>query len=310
MFLFHGVQLDKKITAPALILTLLFVALAGSLFVNIAAANPGMPAIVTRPPSPIVEVMGINTDSCTLTFTVQKAGPYLNGYGGEWAYSIISVEVFVDGKLWSRLGWSAGPVSVSLAGLSGGWHSLEVVATAEGGGVNGFIVGSGLRYMSTGSSGVMEFLVDSSPPMVSILALADAVAGGGDFQFALRVVGSTLSWVGYSVDGMESVTVSPDVLVESSLTSQTKAWLGNVSLAGLSVGSHSIVVYAEDLAGNRGASEPFSFTVTAGVPSGTVQGSTLFPTTTAVAIAVIASAAAVSFGLVAYLLRRKKRRAA
>jgi hypothetical protein len=305
MTLFHGVH-PKKITVPALVLTLLFSALAGSLLISLAAANPGMPAIVTRPPSPIVEVMGINTDSRTLTFTVQKAGPYLNGYGGEWAYSIISVEVFVDGKLWSRLGWSAGPVSVSLAGLSGGWHSLEVVATAEGGGVNGFIVGSGLRYMSEGSSGVMEFLVDSSAPSVSILSLADAAAGGGDFQLAFRVVGKSLSWVGYSLDGMENVTVSPDVLVESSLASQYEVWKGNVTLVGLSGGSHSVVVYAEEVTGSVGASSPVTFTVetqATGQPRESQQ--TTFPTT--LVISAIVVAAVVSFGLMAYFIRRKRR---
>jgi hypothetical protein len=306
MTLFHGVH-PKKITVPALVSTLLFSALAGSLLISLAAANPGMPAIVTRPPSPIVEVMGINTDSRTLTFTVQKAGPYLNGYGGEWAYSIISVEVFVDGKLWSRLGWSAGPVSVSLAGLSGGWHSLEVVATAEGGGVNGFIVGSGLRYMSEGSSGVMEFLVDSSAPSVSILSLADAAAGGGDFQLAFRVVGKSLSWVGYSLDGMENVTVSPDVLVESSLASQYEVWKGNVTLVGLSGGSHSLVVYAEEVTGSVGASSPFTFTVeTAGQQIGSESLS--FPTT--LLIVAVLVAAVVCAGLLLYFIKFKKRRRA
>jgi N-acetylneuraminic acid mutarotase len=74
---------------------------------------------------------------------------------------------------------------------------------------------------------------------------------------------------------------------------------GNVTIEGLSVGTHSLSVKVVDVLDNSVTTQTVAFTV---------GKSELFPIVW-VAVAVIASAAAVSFGLVAYLLRRKKRRA-
>jgi len=52
------------------------------------------------------------------------------------------------------------------------------------------------------------------------------------------------SWIGYSVDGQANVTT-----------------LGNSTLSGLLDGMHSLVVYANDTAGNMGTSERIYFTV-------------------------------------------------
>jgi hypothetical protein len=85
---------------------------------------------------------------------------------------------------------------------------------------------------------------------------------------------------------------------------------GNTTLSGLAEGTHTVVVEAEDLAGSVGSSSPVTFTVeTAGTEQPGESQPEPFPTTL-VAAAVIVSAAAVSFGLVAYFLRRKKRRPA
>jgi N-acetylneuraminic acid mutarotase len=53
-----------------------------------------------------------------------------------------------------------------------------------------------------------------------------------------------VSWMGYSLDGQANVTIA-----------------GNVTLSDLSVGSHSLVIYANDSAGNMGASQTVSFTI-------------------------------------------------
>jgi N-acetylneuraminic acid mutarotase len=57
-------------------------------------------------------------------------------------------------------------------------------------------------------------------------------------------VNKAVSWVGYSFDGQENVTV-----------------VGNTTLAGLTDGLHSITVFARDEFGNTGASETLLFTV-------------------------------------------------
>lgn len=68
------------------------------------------------------------------------------------------------------------------------------------------------------------------------------------------------SWIGYSLDGQTNVTIT-----------------GNTTLTGLSSGSHSLIVYARDFAGNIGASEKIYFTIE--VVSGPTPQIELFPIT-------------------------------
>jgi hypothetical protein len=67
--------------------------------------------------------------------------------------------------------------------------------------------------------------------------------GGSDVQSSFTV-DEPVSWMGYSLDGADNVTVS-----------------GNVTLAVLADGSHNIKFYAADLVGNTGASRTVNFTV-------------------------------------------------
>ena len=58
------------------------------------------------------------------------------------------------------------------------------------------------------------------------------------------VVNEQASWMGYSLDGSDKVTVD-----------------GNVTLSGLSVGVHNVTVYVWDTVGNAGVSENVTFTI-------------------------------------------------
>ena len=303
MYLSHGLDKKRKILVPALILTLLFSALAGSLLIHQAAANPvGLYYPRSPPPAPLVNVIKMDTDTLTLTFSVQETGQWVTPYGSGADYEpahvfeyAVSVLTWVDGKPWIPCGFDVKPVAVSLEGLSNGGHSLEVIATASG---------EGLGWPSSqGSSGMVEFQIDNPLPSIRVLTGQETFkASGSAADVPVNfIVSESVSWIGCSLDGGSVLDVTDQVALT--------LWSGGDSyglvLSGLSAGAHSLVVYAEDSAGKRGASAPFTFTVTAGVPSGTSQASTLFPTTTAVAIALIGSAAAVSFGLVSCLLRRK-----
>ncbi len=287
--------MKKQTCAAALVSALLISVLVGSFFVNLAAANAvWLYDPLSPPPAPIVEVIKLDTDKLTVTFSVRKAGSWITPFGSypeRIGYSISS-EVLVDGKLWSAHGESTRPTTVSLEGLSNGWHTVQVIATAEDEGCS-----------SGSSSGVIKFQVGSPPPSVQIQSLKNTTFNEGDFQFALRVDGRTLSWVGYSLDGKENMTVNQEVLVLSSLASYDKVWKGNLTVTGLSSGSHSLVVYAKDEAGNTGASATTEFTVAKETQAAT------FPTTW-IATAIIASATIVTFGFLAYFLKRKKRSAA
>ena len=143
---------------------LLVSALSGSLLVDLTIANPvGLYYPWSPPPTPIVKVTGLNTVKHNLTFLVQKE-PWITPYGmgadyessRQYGYSISSIRVLIDGKQWSQHDWGRKPISVSLGGLSNGKHTVEITATAYGGD----------RYISQGSSGVIEFQVDNPPPSV------------------------------------------------------------------------------------------------------------------------------------------------
>ncbi len=143
--------MSKKafMAAIAILALLVSSAMAAGVQTRIAAANPvGFYIPRSPPPSPVVEAIELDTDKLTLTFSVQKTGTWITPYGSklfgdyepnhEWNYSVSSM-VWVDGKLWdARAGqdWVAGPISVSLGGLSCGGHILKIIAVADGEGMS------------------------------------------------------------------------------------------------------------------------------------------------------------------------------
>jgi hypothetical protein len=92
------------------------------------------------------------------------------------------------------------------------------------------------------------------------------------------VVDKQVSWLGYSLDGQDNVTIS-----------------GNTTITDLPNGLHNVTVYANDTFGNMGASETVSFTVAVPEP---------FPVVPVVAVAVVAVVAACA-GLLVYFKKRK-----
>jgi N-acetylneuraminic acid mutarotase len=115
------------------------------------------------------------------------------------------------------------------------------------------------------------------PPTLHVVSPENKTYTSSNVSLIFAVNKQT-SWLGYSLDAQENVTVT-----------------GNTTLTGLSDGSHSLTVYANDTAGNVGYSETIYFNV--------AQQSEPFPITwIAAAIAIIAIA-----GVAGYLfLRRKK----
>jgi hypothetical protein len=99
-------------------------------------------------------------------------------------------------------------------------------------------------------------------------------------------VSKAFSWVGYSLDGQDNVTIA-----------------GNSTLTGLSSGTHEIVVYATDAAGQTGRSNIRHFSIATSMPT--------FPTPFPVIwiiVAIVTLIAIISFTLIAYFVRAKKRK--
>jgi hypothetical protein len=115
------------------------------------------------------------------------------------------------------------------------------------------------------------------PPAVSVASPENKSYSSGEVSLNF-LVNKPVVWLGYSLDGIENVTVT-----------------GNITLSGLSSGLYNVTVYAKDAFGNIGASETVTFTVAEPEP---------LPTTL-VATASGTSVAIIGFGLLLYFRKRK-----
>jgi hypothetical protein len=116
----------------------------------------------------------------------------------------------------------------------------------------------------------------ASPPSVRLISPENTTYTSANVTLNFTVNKQT-SWIGYSLDGQETVTIT-----------------GNTTLAGLSLGLHNVTVYAKDLLENTGNSNTVWFSV-----------AEPFPTTLVVA-ASLAIVAVVGAGLLIYFKKRKR----
>jgi len=100
---------------------------------------------------------------------------------------------------------------------------------------------------------------DTTPPEITILSPQNMTYTNTSIPLTFAV-NETTSWIGYSLDEKANVTIKE-----------------NTTLTGLSEGTHSIVVYANDTSGNMGASETVYFTIS--LPYGPQAEFTAIPET-------------------------------
>ena len=133
------------------------------------------------------------------------------------------------------------------------------------------------------SNSEVSFDVDVVSPQVSILSPRE---GTYDSEVVLDFeVSEAISKFAYSLDGKGNVTFHE-----------------NKKVTGLSDGTHSIILYAWDRAGNVGASETVIFKIAL-----SESESETFPTTLVIAIAVLVSVVTISIGLLFYFRKRRHR---
>lgn len=118
--------------------------------------------------------------------------------------------------------------NTTLTGLYYGTHNIVVYAKDSAGNI--------------GSSGMVYFAIGTLPS-ISILSPENKTYDTTDIPLTFTVT-ETVSWIGYSLDGQANVTIT-----------------GNKTITGLPYGSHSLVVYAIDIAGNPGTSETIYFRI-------------------------------------------------
>lgn len=116
---------------------------------------------------------------------------------------------------------------------------------------------------------------DTIPPAISILSPENKTYTANDVPLSF-LVNESASWIIYSLDGQANVTIA-----------------GNTTLTGLSDGSHSVIVYANDTAGNIGSSEMIYFSISTQREP--------FPIWIVAVIVIVAA-----FGTAVYLLKIRK----
>jgi hypothetical protein len=119
--------------------------------------------------------------------------------------------------------------NTTLTELPEGSHSIIVHATDS--------------FGNTGTSNATFFSIDLSPPKISILSPENKTYDTTDLPLTFTI-DEPASLMAYSLDGQTNVTIA-----------------GNATLAVLSQDSHRVVVYANDTAGNVGASKMVYFDI-------------------------------------------------
>jgi parallel beta-helix repeat protein len=120
--------------------------------------------------------------------------------------------------------------NTTITGLSEGTHSITVYANDTGG--------------NMGYSDPVHFSVDTVAPVVEILAPENTTYSASSVQLTVRVNEPT-AWVGYRLDAQANQTLQAT----------------SITISNLPDGMHSIKAYANDTAGNTGASETVYFTI-------------------------------------------------
>jgi hypothetical protein len=130
--------------------------------------------------------------------------------------------------------------NTTLNRLHEGAHSLAVYANDSFGNV--------------GASAVINFVVDTTPPIFAGLPLENVTYGPNSLPLNFTVTEDT-AWIGCSLDGQANTTIT-----------------GNTTFAGLPAGTHNITVYANDTAGNMGSSGTVHFLISDAFPTAWVAG--------------------------------------
>jgi hypothetical protein len=256
------IAMSKKAFIGAIAISILLISQIGVQFVEVAKANPGLhgfpPEVIISSPSD----SGVYSGS---TIPV-KFQVYITGYavGGvehlKWVYCTIA-KCGASPDSWEGnssvpLDYN-GPVSLDISGnyssviigLSIGKYVLSVTGQTY----FSFFSGSPQKDFRSFAKEAF-FTVDTPIPKISNLSIENKTYTARDISLNFTV-NETPSSVWYSLDNK----------TEEALSANSTSFL--LSLTGLSEGDHSLVVYANDTAGNLGKSDTIMFAVSLPKPT-------------------------------------------
>jgi parallel beta-helix repeat protein len=154
--------------------------------------------------------------------------------------------------------------NTTLTDLSEGPHSITVYANDTSG--------------NMGYSDSIHFSVDTVIPVVQILAPENTTYSANSVQLTISV-NEPASWMGYSLDGQANQTLQA----------------ASTTISNLADGAHSIKAYANDTAGNTGASETVHFTINTEEPEFPGEPIPWIPIAAIVAVVIVVVAVLVYF---------------
>jgi hypothetical protein len=123
--------------------------------------------------------------------------------------------------------------SAVLSNLTEGFHKLEICA---------FVSYTWTPDQVIDSSAIVCFTVNTLTPAINILSPTGLNYNTTSIPLTFTVTKTATTQ--YSLDGQTNVTIN-----------------GNATITGLSFGSHTLIVYAEDTIGNRGKSQEVQFVI-------------------------------------------------
>jgi hypothetical protein len=278
-------------TTTALLSALLTTVLVGTLLANLATAKTlGQPPVVGPPLAIIVQLPESKVyteERVSVAFTVEGSRDF-----GSAMFPPDSYTYLLDGervRFWPSQVSPNGSYSfvckATLSGLSEGTHKLSIAVRAAYLWSN-LLTGS-YNVPASGVSDSVDFTVNAAAPRLSVLSPNPAKTYNSTMLPLNFTVSEPASWLGYSLDGEAPVTIT-----------------GNTTLSGLSDGTHTIVVQAEDTTGSTGASSPVTFKVethTVGQPTEPQSASFPLPLAVVTAVALLAGAT-----LIAYFRKHKR----
>lgn len=279
-------DMRKAIPTATVVMALLIAVVVLTHLANLGRANPysqardsGTKAAPTNIKPPVILIFSpennaqCNGTNISLNFSVSAGAP------GTWINKIAYVATWQEKTTYvnlTALNYTLPPVfSVNFRDVPEGNQSIFVLAEETG-----TFYADLFHYYHFYVSGVssVRFNVDVTPPIISVSSSEKATYVAPDVPLNFTVNGP-VSRISYALDGQDNVTIS-----------------GNVTLYGLPNGVYNVTLYAEDVAGNVGASETLFFTVAKPEP---------FPATP-VAAASAATVAVVGAGLLVYFRKRNR----
>ncbi len=286
--------MKSTVLAVAITIVILLIAISGTGFVSFGMANPYIhdyvaPDSNTKPPQISIYSPENNSVCSNVYLSINVSLPksttasfsFLHNvyYEADWLAN--QTYLYNSNRLSDEIRSDNSPerqyfsYSGVLDGVPEGSHSLTIYA--EGG---GWYPPQGIKqsgFFIDGNSTVF-FTVDNTPPRITLLSAENKTYYLSDVPLSI-LTNEPVTQTSYSLDGQTNMTVT-----------------GNATLAGLSVGEHSLTVYSWDSAGNIGASETVTFKISNQEP---------FPAVTAATV-LFASVLIVVAGLFVYFKRRGK----